>query len=90
MALPSWCITTTTVASPLIEPDLAEVLADVEGVIRSCVPIPHQAPRTKDVGVMLELVAAAGEAYEQLIEEHVEYAEQVLTAYIDRQRAGAA
>ena len=73
-----------------VEPDLAEVLADVEGVIRSCVPIPHQAPRTKDVGVLLELVAAAGEAYEQLIEEHVEYAEQVLTAYIDRQRAGAA
>lgn len=73
-----------------VEADWAEVLADVESVIRSCVPIPHQAPRTKDVGVLLDLVAAAGEAYEQLIEEHVEYAEQILTAYIDRHRSGAA
>jgi len=49
-----------------------------------------EAPRTKDVGVLLELVAAAGEAYEQLIAEHVEYAEQILTAYIERHRSGAA
>lgn len=73
-----------------VEPDMAEILADVEGVIRSCVPLPHQAPRTDDVGVLLELVAAAADAYEQLIAEHVEYAERVLTAYIARQHSGAA
>ncbi len=73
-----------------VEPDLAEILADVEGVIRGCVPIPHPATRTEDVDVLLELVAAAADAYEQLIAEHVEYAEQVLTAYISRRHPGAA
>lgn len=73
-----------------VDPDWAEILADVEGVIRTYVPIPHQAPWVEDVAVSLELVAAADDAYQQLIAEHVEYAEQVLTAYIDRQRSGAA
>lgn len=73
-----------------VEPDMAEILADVEGVIRCCVPIPHQATRTEDVDVLLELVTAAADAYEQLIAEHVEYAERVLTAYIARQHSGAA
>lgn len=73
-----------------VEPDSAEILADVEGVIRGCVPIPHQATRTQDVDVLLELVAAATDAYEQLIAEHVEYAEQALTADIGHRHPGAA
>jgi hypothetical protein len=73
-----------------VEPDVAEILADVEGVIRSYVPIPHQAPRVEDVAVSLELVAAAEDAYQQLIEEHVEYAEHALTTYIGRRHSGAA
>jgi hypothetical protein len=73
-----------------VDPDLAEVLADVEGVIRRCVPIPHQAPHSNDVAVLLELVAAAVDAYERLIAEHVDYAERALTAYIAGQQAGAA
>ena len=73
-----------------VEPDVAEILADVEGVIRSYVPIPHQAPRVEDVAVSLELVAAAEDAYQQLIAEHVEYAEHVLTVYIGRLHSGAA
>ena len=73
-----------------VEPDVAEILADVEGVIRSYVPIPHQAPRVEDVAVSLELVAAAEDAYQQLIAEHVEYAEHALTAYIGRRHSGAA
>ncbi len=73
-----------------IEPDSVEVLADVESVLRGCVPIPHQAPRTEDIGVLLELVAAAVDAYEQLIAEHVEYAERTLIAYVARQHPGAA
>lgn len=73
-----------------VDPDMAEILADVESVIRSCVPIPHPAPRTEDIVVLLELVAAAADAYEQLIAEHVEYAEQALTVYIDGRHLGVA
>jgi len=73
-----------------VEPDMVEILADVEGAIRSCVPLPHQAPRTQDVGVLLELVAAAADAYQQLIAQHVEYAERIVTAYIARRHPGAA
>lgn len=73
-----------------VEPDWAEVLADVEGVIRSCLPLPHQTPRSEDIGVLLELIAAAADAYERRIAEHVEYAEQVLAAYVDRRHDGAA
>jgi hypothetical protein len=36
------------------------------------------------------LVSAAEDAYQQLIEEHVEYAEHALTAYIGRRDSGAA
>ena len=73
-----------------VDPDVAEILADVEDVIGSCVPIPHEATDTDDVAVLLELVAAAGEAYEQLIAEHVDYAEQILIAYAARRHPGAA
>jgi hypothetical protein len=36
------------------------------------------------------LVEAAEDAYQQLIEEHVEYAEHALTTYIARRHSGAA
>jgi hypothetical protein len=60
------------------EPEPWEVLADVEAIMRSCIPIPHHAPRVADVATLLELVAAAEDSYQQLISEHLEYAEQVL------------
>ncbi len=73
-----------------IEPDPAEVLADVESALRSCVPIPHRAPHIQDVDTLLELITAAEDAYQQLIAQHVDYAEQALTAHIARQCNGAA
>jgi hypothetical protein len=73
-----------------VDPEVAEILADVEDVIRGCVPIPHAATRTDDVGVLLDLIAAANDAYEQLIAEHVDYAEQVLAAHVAWLHPGAA
>jgi len=73
-----------------IEPDPAEVLDDVETVLRSCVPIPHRAPHIRDVDTLLELITAAEDAYQQLIAQHVDYAEQALITHIVRARNGAA
>ncbi len=73
-----------------IEADPAEILADVESALRSCVPIPHRAPRIQDVDTLLELIAAAEDAYQQLIAQHVDYAEQALTTHIARPHNGAA
>ncbi len=69
-----------------VDPDPAEVLADVETAMRSCVPIPHRAPRVQDVDSLLQLIGAAEEAYQQLIAEHVDYAERVLAEHISRLR----
>jgi hypothetical protein len=57
------------------------VLADVEQALRTSVPFPRRVPRVDDVAALLELVDAAEAAYGQLIGEHVEFAEQTLTAY---------
>lgn len=65
-----------------VDPDPAEVLADVETAMRSCVPIPHRVPRVQDVGSLLQLITAAEDAYQQLIAEHVIYAERVLADHI--------
>jgi hypothetical protein len=74
-----------------VDPDPAEVLADVETVMRSCLPIPHRAPRVQDVDSLLQLIAAAEDAYQQLIAEHLDYAERVLADHIAcRSREGAA
>jgi hypothetical protein len=74
-----------------VDPDPAEVLADVETAMRSCVPIPHRAPRVRDVDTLLQLITAADDAYQQLIAEHVDYAERVLADHIaGRRREGAA
>jgi hypothetical protein len=74
-----------------IDPDPADILADVETTMRSCVPIPHRAPRFEDVARMLDLIAAAEDAYQQLIAEHVDYAERILAARVSaRLRDGAA
>ncbi len=64
-----------------VDPDPVEVLADVETAIRRCVPIPRQTPRIHDVDSMLELITAADDAYQQLIAEHVDYAERVLAQH---------
>lgn len=64
-----------------VDPDPAEVLADVETAMRRCVPIPHRAPRVQDIDNLLELIAAAEDAYQQLIAEHVDYAERVLAEH---------
>ena len=39
---------------------------------------------------MLELISAAEDAYQQLIAQHVDYAERALTTHIARQHNGAA
>ncbi len=74
-----------------IDPDPAEVLADVETAMRRCVPIPHRAPHIQDMDSLLELITAAEDAYQQLIAEHVDYTERVLANHIARRsREGAA
>ena len=74
-----------------VDPDPVEVLADVETAMRSCVPLPHRAPRVRDVDTLLQLIAAAEDAYQQLIAEHVDYAEGVLADHsASRRREGAA
>lgn len=60
------------------EPEIFDVVADVEGVLRDAVPIPHRAPAIHDVDSLRQLVEAAHDAYAQLIAEHVEYAARVL------------
>ena len=59
-----------------------EVLADVENAMRSCVPIPRRAPRVDDINVLLDLITTAEDAYQQLIAEHIDYAERVLADHI--------
>lgn len=56
-------------------------LTNVETAIRRCVPFPRQTPRIHDVDSMLELITAAEDAYQQLIAEHVDYAEHVLAQH---------
>jgi hypothetical protein len=60
------------------EPDPADVLAEVEAIMRRAVPLPHSAPGVSDIGVLLELIDAAEDAYERLIAEHVDFAEQTI------------
>jgi len=64
------------------DPEAWAVLGDVEAAMRSCVPLPHRAPQTEDVDTLLELIAAAEDAYQQLIAEHITYAETVLSEHI--------
>jgi len=75
-----------------IEPEAWAVLADVETVMRGCVPLPHRAPHSEDVANLLELIDAAEDAYLQLIAEHITYAERVLDEHIAHslRRDGAA
>lgn len=60
------------------EPDLADVLADVEATMRRAMPLPHTAPHTTDPATLLNLIEAAEDAYEQLISQHIEHAEKTL------------
>ena len=69
-----------------VEPDPAEVLDDVEIVMRSCVPIPHRAPKITDIDSLLQFIAAAEDAYQQLIAEHVDHAERVLAEHASREQ----
>ena len=66
--------------------ELWEVLADVERVMRSSVPLPHTATRADDIGVLLELIEQAEDAYGRLLGEHLEHAERILAEHA----AGAA
>jgi hypothetical protein len=68
-------------AHSAVEPEPWEVLGDVDAVMRRCEPLPHHAPNVGDVATLLALVAAAGKAYQQLITEHLDYAERVLADY---------
>jgi hypothetical protein len=60
------------------EPDPVDVLAEVETTMRRAVPIPHRTPHIDDVVSLLDLIAAAEDAYEQLIWRHVDHAERFL------------
>ncbi len=64
-----------------VDPDPVEVLADVETALRRCLPFPRRAPGIDDVDSLLELIGAAEDAYQQLIAEHVDYAEHALTQH---------
>lgn len=64
-----------------VDPDPAEVVADVETAIRRCLPFPRRAPRIDDIDSLLELIGAAGDAYQQLIAEHIDYAEHALAQH---------
>jgi hypothetical protein len=55
----------------------------------AAIPIPHRAPRLEDPTRMLELIAVAEDAYQQLIAEHIDFAERVLVSHV-AQRQGAA
>lgn len=72
-----------------INPDPADILADVETAMRGCVPIPHRTPRVHDIDSLLQLIAAAEDAYQQLIGEHIDFAERILVSHV-AQRQGAA
>lgn len=69
------------------EPDLADVLVDVESTMRRAIPLPHRAPNVNDVEDLLQLVEVAEDAYERLIGEHVDHAERALAG---RRAVGAA
>lgn len=62
------------------DPEQFDVLADVERTLREAKPLPHTATASEDVDTLLQLIEAATDAYSQLIVQHVEHAEAVLTA----------
>jgi hypothetical protein len=72
------------------DPDMADVLGDVETTMRRALPIPHIAPSGADADSLLELISAAEDAYERLITEHVDYAERALAKHVAGRRQGAA
>jgi len=49
----------------------------VESALRGCVPIPHRAPHIQ-AGHRVRYFTAAEDAYQQLIAQHVDYAERAL------------
>jgi hypothetical protein len=61
------------------EPDPADVLADVEAILRRAVPLPHPAPAVTDVDVLLELIEAAEDTYERRLAEHLDHAEGTIS-----------
>lgn len=64
------------------DPDLDwTVSAEVEATLRRSDPLPHTVPAVGDLDRLRELIEAAAERYEQLIAEHVEFAEHVTTRY---------
>jgi hypothetical protein len=64
------------------EPEPSDVVADVETALRGCVPIPHRVPPVDDIDRLLDLIAAAEDAYQRLLAEHLDYAERVLDSYV--------
>ncbi|GAA3628929.1 hypothetical protein [Microlunatus ginsengisoli] len=62
-----------------LEPDPADVLADVEAILRRAVPLPHPVPAVTDVDVLLELIDAAEDTYERRLAEHLDHAERAIT-----------
>lgn len=62
------------------DPEVFDVLADVERTLREAKPMPHTASGSHDVETLLQLMDAAEDAYAQLIVQHVDHAAAVLEA----------
>ncbi len=63
--------------------------AGVESALRGCVPIPHRAPHIQ-AGHRVRYFTAAEDAYQQLIAQYVDYAEQARSTHIAHPHNGAA
>lgn len=64
------------------DPDLDwQVSAEVETILRSSTPLPHAVPAVSDLARLQQLIEAATERYEQLLAQHVEFAEHVTVRY---------
>jgi hypothetical protein len=72
-----------------VVPEAWAVLADVETVMRACVPLPHRAPQSDDITTLLDLIVAADDAYQQLIAEHITHAEHILDEHTAHQHGVA-
>jgi hypothetical protein len=73
------------------EPEPWNVLADVEAAMRTCIPIPQSAPNIADIEALLQLIDKTEDAYQQLIAEHLDYAERALAEHVAMlQHCGAA
>lgn len=58
--------------------DPVDVMTDIENALRGALPLPHRTPRITDIDTLRTLAAAAEDAYQQLINQHLDHAEHIL------------